>query len=362
MSTATGEEENSSSLTSAHPRRLFSLAEIQNATKNFDDDLVIGQGGFGKVFKGYISSEEGGHVVAIKRLDSMSDQGEPEFRAEINMLSKLRHRHLVSLIGYCYENKEMVLVYQYMPNGTLYHHLHKANTPLSWVTRLKIAIGAAHGLDYLHMSGVIHRDVKSSNILLDENWAAMISDFGMSKIGSTNQPISYADASVKGTFGYLDPEYYYSRKLTRKSDVYSFGVVLFELLTARRAVDERNEEDQCSLVRWAQRCVKERKLDQIIDSYIKGTISDKCLKRFAQIAYRCVLNDPKERPAMTEVVGSLQALLELHEKAKHSAESSGIMGFTWKMPKYFVSTIKPNSGIHTLLILLYMQLCTLEFL
>ncbi|MFS7966394.1 putative protein kinase RLK-Pelle-CrRLK1L-1 family [Helianthus anomalus] len=123
----------------------------------------------------------------------------------------------------------------------------------------------------------------------------MISDFGM----------SYADASVKGTFGYLDLEYYYSRKLTRKSDVYSFGVVLFELLTARRAVDERNEEDQCSLVRWAQRCVKERKLDQIIDSYIKGAISDKFLKRFAQIAYRCVLNDPKERPAMTELVGSL---------------------------------------------------------
>ncbi|XP_021981190.1 receptor-like protein kinase FERONIA isoform X2 [Helianthus annuus] len=343
MDTTNEEGGNSSSPTSAHPFRLFSLAEIQYATKNFDDELVIGQGGFGKVFKGYISSEEVGHVVAIKRLDSMSDQGEPEFRAEIDMLSKLRHSHLVSLIGYCHENKEKILVYEYMSNGTLYHHLHKADTPLTWLTRLNIAIGAARGLAYLHTSRVIHRDVKSSNILLDENWAAMISDFGLSKIGPDNQPISCVNASVKGTFGYLDPEYFYTRKLTRKSDVYSYGIVLFELLSGRLAVDERNEEDECSLVRWAQRCVKERKLDQIVDSNIKGTISAKCLKRFAQIADRCVHNDPKERPSMTQVVASLQALSVLQEKSNHSGESSNIMGFNWKVHKYLVSRSKPNS-------------------
>ncbi|MFS7966399.1 putative protein kinase RLK-Pelle-CrRLK1L-1 family [Helianthus anomalus] len=203
MDTTNEKGENSSSPTSAHPFRLFSLAEIQYATKNFDDKLVIGQGGFGKVFKGYISSEEVGHVVAIKRLDSMSDQGEPEFRAEIDMLSKLRHCHLASLIGYCNENKEKILVYEYMSNGTLYHHLHKADAPLSWLTRLNIAIGAARGLAYLHTSRVIHRDVKSSNILLDENRTAMISDFGLSKIGTPNQPISFVYASVKAHLGIL---------------------------------------------------------------------------------------------------------------------------------------------------------------
>ncbi|KAM0031069.1 putative protein kinase RLK-Pelle-CrRLK1L-1 family [Helianthus debilis subsp. tardiflorus] len=337
MDTTNEEGENSSSPTSAHPFRLFSLAEIQYATKNFDDELVIGQGGFGKVFKGYISSEE---VVAIKRLDSMSDQGEPEFRAEIDMLSKLRHCHLVSLIGYCHENNEKILVYEYMSNGTLYHQLHKADTPLTWLTRLNIAIGAARGLAYLHTSRVIHRDVKSSNILLDENWAAMISDFGLSKIGPDNQPISCVNASVKGTFGYLDPEYFYTRKLTRKSDVYSYGIVLFELLSGRLAVDERNEEDECSLVRWAQRCVKERKLDQIVDSNIKGTISAKCLKRFAQIADRCVHNDPKERPSMTEVVASLQALSVLQEKS--NIELSATTSFSWIVPKYLVYAINPN--------------------
>ncbi|KAJ0524677.1 putative protein kinase RLK-Pelle-CrRLK1L-1 family [Helianthus annuus] len=350
MSTATGKGVSSSSPTSAHRFRLFSLAEIEYATKNFDDELVIGQGGFGKVFKGYISSEEVGHVVAIKQLDSMSDQGEPEFRAEIDMLSKLRHCHLVSLIGYCHENNEKILVYEYMSNGTLYQHLHKADSaPLSWLRRLKIAIGAARGLDYLHTGvgtqhGVIHRDVKSSNILLDESWAAMISDFGLSKIGPTNQLISYVDASVKGTFGYLDPEYFYTRKLTRKTDVYAFGVVLFELISGRLPVDERYGEDQCSLVRWAQKCVKERKLDQMVDFSIKGTISPKCLKRFIHIAHRCVHSVLKERPTMTEVVASLQALLELQEKSNDSGESSYIMGFNWKVHKYFVSNRSGTSS------------------
>ncbi|KAJ0706066.1 putative protein kinase RLK-Pelle-CrRLK1L-1 family [Helianthus annuus] len=249
----------------------------------------------------------------------------------------------------------MILVYEYMPNGTLYHHLHKADTPLSWLTRLKIAIGTARGLDYLHTGvgtqhGVIHRDVKSSNILLDHNWAATISDFGLSKIGPTNQSISFVDASVKGTFGYLDPEYFYTRKLTRKTDVYAFGVVLFELLSGRLAVDERNADDQYSLVRWAQKCVKERKLDQMVDYSIKGTIFPKCLRRFVQIAYRCVHSVPKERPTMTEVVAALQALQELQEKSNHSSESLGIMGFTWKKHKSFFSTTKPNSGIQKLFI------------
>ncbi|GJX19918.1 receptor-like protein kinase FERONIA [Tanacetum coccineum] len=200
MDKGNGEAEKLTSSTSEQPSRRFTIADIQSATNNFDDELVIGQGGFGKVYKGQISIEESSHFVAIKRLDSMSNQGAAEFKAEIEMLSNLRH------------------------------------------LRLKIAIGAGRGLDYLHTGfgtqhGVIHRDVKSSNILLDENLAAMISDFGLSKIGPIDQTAYNVSVSVKGTFGYLDPEYFYTSKLTRKTDVYAFGVVLFELLSGKLAMD-----------------------------------------------------------------------------------------------------------------------------
>ncbi|GKD13293.1 receptor-like protein kinase FERONIA [Tanacetum coccineum] len=167
--------------------RHYSLAEIQSATQNFDDRLVVGQGGFGKVYRGHIMGEKRqSTLVAVKRLDSMSHQGAAEFHAEIEMLSKLRHAYLVSLLDCCADGKEMILVYEYMPHGTVYHHLHHGNTPLSWMQRLRIGIGAARGLDYLHTGagikhGVVHRDVKSSNILLDEDWAAKISDFGLAK-------------------------------------------------------------------------------------------------------------------------------------------------------------------------------------
>ncbi|KAL7590792.1 hypothetical protein Lser_V15G33136 [Lactuca serriola] len=348
MSSPSRKDEKFPSLTSTPQCLRFSLADIQSATKDFDDELVIGHGGFGKVYRGSTCIEETSHVVAIKRLDSKSEQGAPEFRAEIEMLSKLRHCHLVSLIGFCDDNKEMILVYAYMPNGTLYHHLHRAETPLNWVQRLRIAIGAGRGLDYLHtgfgtQQGVIHRDVKTSNILLDENWEAMISDFGLSKIGPTNESMSYVDASVKGTFGYLDPEYFYTRKLTRQTDVYAFGVVLFELLSGRLPVDERYGEEQCSLVRWAQKCVKEQKFDQMVDSKIKGTILPKCLRQFAQIADSCLRNVLKERPTMAKIVVSLQALLELQQRYNSSTEPSSRTGLTWKIHKYLVSVTKLNA-------------------
>ncbi|CAI9282976.1 unnamed protein product [Lactuca saligna] len=265
----------------------FTLSQIQSATQNFDEALVIGRGGFGKVYK---CSKIGSMTdVAVKRLHSMSDQGANEFESEVKVLSKLRHGNLVSLIGYCYEEKEMVLVYEFMPNGTLEDHLRSPDSSLSWLQLLKICVGAARGLDYLHMGtstqhGVIHRDVKTSNILLDADFAAKISDFGLAKVGVIDQTRTHMSTAVKGTFGYMDPCYFYTGKLTMKSDVYAFGVVLFEVLSGRKAVDSTLDEEQWGLAAWAQQQIKEGKLNQIIDQRLIGQISRKCLKEFASIA------------------------------------------------------------------------------
>ncbi|KAM7488617.1 hypothetical protein LguiB_026101 [Lonicera macranthoides] len=299
-----------------------SFAEIQSATRNFDDALIIGQGGFGKVYKGVI--DDGSTIVAIKRLNPMSKQGVTEFRTEIDMLSKFRHRHLVSLIGYCDISDEMILVYEYMIGGSLADHLHKkvgkdGNSPIFWVRGLKICIGAARGLDYLHtgtriLHAVIHRDVKSSNILLDENWAAKISDFGLSKIGSTNQGSTDDSTNVKGTFGYLDPEYLLTLKLSRFSDVYSFGVVLMEVLCGRPAVDPRLKWEQRSVARWAQLCIKEKRISQIIDPNLKWEIFSNSLTTFVELADQCLLSYPKKRPTMSEVVIRLEQALAFQER------------------------------------------------
>ncbi|CAI9303687.1 unnamed protein product [Lactuca saligna] len=307
----------------SQPCRQFEFPEILLATNNFDESLLIGHGGFGKVYKGNIINGSTVVVSAIKRLDSMSTQGATEFWAEVEILSKLRHCHLVSLFGYCNYEKEMILIYEYMPNGTLEDHLHKLDTPLSWLQRLKICIGASRGLDYLHTGtgievGVIHRDVKSSNILLHESWAAKISDFGLSKIGPTNQPLTYVKTLVRGTFGYLDPHYYSTGRLTRKSDVYAFGVVLFEVLCRKRAVDTRVDE---SLATWAQGCIKEGNLKQIVDINIKDQISPKCLKEFVRIAERCLHNNPKHRPTMDEVVVGLNFVLTLQHKTNTTSRT-----------------------------------------
>ncbi|KAF7129394.1 hypothetical protein RHSIM_Rhsim10G0052500 [Rhododendron simsii] len=208
----------------------FSLSEVLSMTNNFDAELVIGSGGFGNVYK---KMEQ--LFFALKRLKSKSNQGVDEFRTEIEMLSNLRHTHLVSLIGYCDERQEMILVYEYMEHGT--------------------------------RRGIIHRNVKTTNILLDKDWVAKISDFGLCKVGTTSHSHTHVSTSVKGTFGYLDPKYFFTRRLTKKSDVYAFGVVLLEVLCGRPAVDLRLEEEQHSLTRWARQCIKEEKLDQLVDQY-----------------------------------------------------------------------------------------------
>ena len=285
--------------------------------------------------------DDGATTVAIKRLNPSSNQGAHEFLTEIHMLSKLRHLHLVSLIGYCDEDGEMILVYDYMAHGSLHDHLYTCRNPqLSWKQRLQISMGAAKGLHYLHTGAehaIIHRDVKSTNILLDHNWIAKISDFGLSKMGESNDSFTHISTNVKGTFGYLDPKYLSTHQLTRKSDVYAFGVVLFELISGRAAVDVRLDEEQHSLAGWARTCVREGRVDGLIDSNLEGQISAGCLDVFVGIAGRCIHIQPLERPSMADVVMGLELAAALQETTVVEDDDNDAEGIHSDQSQVFVS-------------------------
>ncbi|XP_004490288.1 proline-rich receptor-like protein kinase PERK8 isoform X2 [Cicer arietinum] len=293
-----------------HSRNWFSYEELFKATNGFSTLNLLGEGGFGFVYKGCLPD---GREIAVKQLKIGGSQGEREFKAEVEIISRIHHRHLVSLVGYCIQDDRKLLVYDYVPNNTLHFHLHGEGQPvLEWQNRIKIVAGAARGIAYLHEDcnpRIIHRDIKPSNILLDFNYEARVSDFGLAKLALDAN--THITTRVMGTFGYVAPEYVSSGKLTDKSDVYSFGVVLLELITGRMPVDPSQLGDQ-SLVEWARPLLSDaletEEFDSLVDPKLGKNYVDSEMFCMIEVAAACVRHSAAKRPRMGQVVRAFESL------------------------------------------------------
>ncbi|GMI78571.1 hypothetical protein like AT1G76360 [Hibiscus trionum] len=312
--------------------KIFTLAELKAATRNFKPATVLGEGGFGRVFKGWVDevtyapSRVGvGMAVAVKKSNPDSSQGLQEWQAEVKFLGKFSHPNLVKLLGYCWEENQFLLVYEYVQKGSLENHLFRCGAePLSWGTRLKIAMGAAQGLAFLHTSekSVIYRDFKASNILLDGGYNAKLSDFGLAKFGPINGD-SHVTTRVMGTYGYAAPEYVATGHLYVKSDVYGFGVVLLEMLTGLRALDTNRPSAKHNLIEWTKHSLTEkRKLKKIIDPRLEQQYPIKAALQAGELILKCLESDPRNRPSMEEVLETLRKIDAVNENSKESGKGS----------------------------------------
>lgn len=332
-----------SSMKHADKAEEFSFSELASATGNFSLENKIGSGSFGVVYRGKLND---GREVAIKRGEINAklkkfQEKETAFDSEIAFLSRLHHKHLVRLVGYCEEREEKLLVYDYMKNGALYDHLHDKNNVEkhsslvnSWKMRIKIALDAARGIEYLHnyaVPPIIHRDIKSSNILLDSNWVARVSDFGLSLMGpELGKDHQHPPMKAAGTVGYIDPEYYSLNVLTDKSDVYGLGVVLLELLTGKRAIFRNggDVEEGCvpvHLVEYSVSAITMGELGRVLDPRVGSPELGEgdAVELVAYTAMHCVNAEGRNRPTMTDIVGNLERALELCGDS-HGSISSGI--------------------------------------
>ncbi|WVZ05742.1 hypothetical protein V8G54_019088, partial [Vigna mungo] len=301
--------------------RVFTVSELKSATRNFSRSVMIGEGGFGCVYLGLIKSVEvpsGRIEVAVKQLSKRGMQGHREWVTEVNVLGVVEHPNLVKLVGYCAEDDERgiqrLLIYEYMPNRSVEHHLsHRSEAPLSWSRRLKIARDAARGLTYLHEEmgfQIIFRDFKSSNILLDEQWNAKLSDFGLARLGPSDG-LTHVSTAVVGTMGYASPEYVQTGRLTSKNDVWSYGVFLYELITGRRPIDRNRPRGEQKLLEWIRPYLSDgRKFQLILDPRLDKKQIFKSAHRLSMIANRCLVKNPKNRPKMSEVLEMVNGMLE----------------------------------------------------
>ncbi|KAJ7299697.1 hypothetical protein O6H91_Y177300 [Diphasiastrum complanatum] len=289
--------------------RRFSIQELEHATKNFSESNLIGEGSFGPVYKGLLDN---GTIVAIKRRRS---NGSNDLVPEVELLVRIRHRHLVNVLGYCQENEQQMLVYDYLPNGSVCDHLYDGNGnpsgELDFKLRLTIALGAAKGLEHLHtqMPIFIHKGFKTANVLLDESLVAKVTDFGLSTLlcgvkGAMSS--SNGDAAA----GFLDPEYYSLRRFTEKSDVYSFGVFLFELISGREAISHNRPRPEWSVTEWACELLVAGNLEALVDGTLASSFKDEALRKLLRLGFHCIEASSSKRPTMSEVALELEAILE----------------------------------------------------
>ncbi|KAF8718344.1 hypothetical protein HU200_025323 [Digitaria exilis] len=287
--------------------RWYDLAELEVATGGFCPENVVGEGGYGTVYRGVLA---GGEVVAVKDLFDHKGQAEKEFKVEVEAIGKVRHKHLVGLIGYCAEGPKRMLLYEFVENGNLEQWLHGdvgPVSPLTWEIRMKIAVGTAKGIAYLHEGlepKVVHRDIKSSNILLDKRWNPKVSDFGMAKVLGPGS--SYVTTRVMGTFGYVAPEYASTGMLNESSDVYSFGALLMELISGRSPVDYNRPAGEVNLVEWFRGMVGGRRVEGLVDPRIPAPPPPRVLNRVLLVCLRCIDGDAHKRPRMGQIVHMLE--------------------------------------------------------
>ncbi|GAA0142250.1 transmembrane signal receptor [Lithospermum erythrorhizon] len=306
--------------------RWFSYDELRKCTNNFSRSNEIGSGGYGKVYKGVLPS---GQVIAIKKAQQGSRQGGHEFKTEIELLSRVHHKNLVSLIGFCFEQGEQVLVYEFMTNGSIRDSLSgKSGIHLDWKRRLHLALGSARGLAYLHELAdppIIHRDVKSTNILLDEHLTAKVADFGLSKLVSDTSK-GHISTQVKGTLGYLDPEYYLTQQITERSDVYSFGVVMLELITARQPIEKGKYVVREVRTLMDKNDEEHYGLREMMDPTIRNAGNLVALGKLIDLALQCVEESASDRPTMSEVVKALEVIM--HNDGLHTNSTSASSSIT----------------------------------
>ncbi|XLS72573.1 hypothetical protein HN51_029438, partial [Arachis hypogaea] len=298
---------------------IYSYKELQEATNNFDNTRKLGDGGFGTVYYGKL---EDGREVAVKHLFDHNYRRVEQFMNEIEILTRMRHRNLVSLYGCTSRHsRELLLVYEYIPNGTVASHLHGTLARaglLTWPIRMQIAIDTATALAFLHISDIIHRDVKTNNILLDIDFSVKVADFGLSRLFPNN--VTHVSTAPQGSPGYLDPEYFQCYQLTAKSDVYSFGVVLMELISSMPAIDHTRERDEISLANLAAKKIQKGALTELVDPSL-GFDTNQEVKRkitmVAELAFQCVQVDKELRPSMDGVLNALKKIGSAHSEPEH---------------------------------------------